>query len=386
MELFVAGFNAWNQLHFDDGQEGCRVVPEPADIRTFTPVLTDQSIDKIEAFLSYTKVHSTPSGLRSAGLAPEGHEVLSIVGEYLDESIQSEYLTAWAFNGVIVVYTKAIRSVQQYDSIKTFCTHHERTRSSLEPAQPVSSGSSSWWSFTFPDPIIQLIAYETGFVALSSKGTVYTWGDERYSACLGREVTDDSPADQPSPIAHLESLPTGPITKIATGSGTGTILAALTKGNDLYAWGQSPRAEPCRSPSIFPCSVSQSPLSSSSLPSPAATAAGTETKPSTSTSSEGAVLSSLNPTADPTPVDIADWKDIADFAIGERHLLALTTEGELFVIGDNSNGQLGLPGLERGTDVWTKVEVDDDRIKSGEAVITGVVAGPRNSFVIIRTK
>ncbi|KAK4214449.1 regulator of chromosome condensation 1/beta-lactamase-inhibitor protein II [Rhypophila decipiens] len=377
MELFVAGFNAWNQLHFDDGQEA---VPEPADIRTFTSVLTDQSIDKIEAFLSYTKVHSTPSGLRSAGLAPKGHEVL---GEYLDEP---EYLTAWASNGVIVVYTKATRSVQQYNSIKTFCTHHEGSRYSLEPAQqPVSSCISSRWSFTFPDPIIQLIAYETGFVALSSKGTVYTWGDERYSACLGRQVTDDSPADQPSPITHLESPPTGKITKVATGCGTGTILAALTKGNDLYAWGQSPRTEPCRrSPSISSCSISISP-SSSSLSSPAATAARTETKPNTSSRREGAVLSSLNLTADPTPVDVADWKDIADFAIGERHLLALTTEGELFVVGDNSNGQLGLPDVEQSTDVWTKVEIDDDRIKSREAVITGVVAGPRNSFVMIRT-
>ncbi|KAM7217760.1 Regulator of chromosome condensation 1/beta-lactamase-inhibitor protein II [Rhypophila decipiens] len=370
MELFVAGFNAWNQLHFDNGQEA---VPEPADIRTFTSVLTDQSIDKIEAFLSYTQVRSTPSGLRSAGLAPEGHEVL---GEYLDEP---EHLTAWASNGVIVVYTKATRSVQQYDSIKTFCTYHEGTRYSLEPAQPVSSCSSSWWSFTFPDPIIQLVAYETGFVALSSRGTVYTWGDERYSACLGRQVTDDSPTEKPSPVTHLESPPTGKITKIATGSGTGTILAALTKGNDLYAWGQSPRTEPCRrSPSISPCSVSIS-SSSSSL------SARTETKPSTGSSSEGAVLSSLNLTADPTPVDVADWKDIADFAIGERHLLALTTEGELFVIGDNSNGQLGLPDVEQSTDVWTKVEIDDDRIKLREAVITGVVAGPRNSFVIIRT-
>lgn len=37
--------------------------------------------------------------------------------------------------------------------------------------------------------IVQLVAYETGFVALSHDGRVWTWGDERYSACLGRQVT-----------------------------------------------------------------------------------------------------------------------------------------------------------------------------------------------------
>ena len=38
--------------------------------------------------------------------------------------------------------------------------------------------------------IVQLCAYDTGFVALSARGEVWTWGDERYPACLGRETTD----------------------------------------------------------------------------------------------------------------------------------------------------------------------------------------------------
>ena len=38
--------------------------------------------------------------------------------------------------------------------------------------------------------ITQLVAYETGFAALTARGDVVTWGDERYAACLGREVTD----------------------------------------------------------------------------------------------------------------------------------------------------------------------------------------------------
>lgn len=39
--------------------------------------------------------------------------------------------------------------------------------------------------------VTQLVAYETGFAALSSTGQVWTWGDERYAACLCREPTDD---------------------------------------------------------------------------------------------------------------------------------------------------------------------------------------------------
>lgn len=42
----------------------------------------------------------------------------------------------------------------------------------------------------FPDAI-QVVAYETGFAALTSQGHVWTWGDERYQPCLGREVTED---------------------------------------------------------------------------------------------------------------------------------------------------------------------------------------------------
>ena len=79
---------------------------------------------------------------------------------------------------------------------------------------------------------------------------------------------------------------------------------------------------------------------------------------------------------------MADWKDIYDIAIGDAHLLALTTEGELFAIGDNTNGQLGLPEVKGSTDIWTKVHIDG--VDPGQASIKGIVAGPKSSFVIVR--
>jgi alpha-tubulin suppressor-like RCC1 family protein len=46
-------------------------------------------------------------------------------------------------------------------------------------------------SFDGVEEIRQIVANQTGFSALSTNGTVYTWGDGRYEACLGREVTDE---------------------------------------------------------------------------------------------------------------------------------------------------------------------------------------------------
>ena len=37
----------------------------------------------------------------------------------------------------------------------------------------------------------QIVANETTFTALSKAGKVWTWGDGRYEACLGREVSKE---------------------------------------------------------------------------------------------------------------------------------------------------------------------------------------------------
>lgn len=184
--------------------------------------------------------------------------------------------------------------------------------------------------------VVQIAAYHAGFVALTSSGRVWTFGDERYGACLGREVTAESPAHEPHPVIALDDLPTGPIVKIAAG---GYLLAALTAGNDLYCWGGHPGLPP-----VIP-----------------------------------------DVSAEPQPVVVvgADGqeREIKDVGVGEMHLIVLTTDGEVFVAGskDCQNGQLGLGHLQGSSPdgtPWIKLDLEN------KVQATGVAAGPRTSFLI----
>jgi alpha-tubulin suppressor-like RCC1 family protein len=62
--------------------------------------------------------------------------------------------------------------ITQYDSLQAFAAKHSAFSESLADIKQIASN-------------------QTGFTALSSSGTVYTWGDGRYEACLGREITDE---------------------------------------------------------------------------------------------------------------------------------------------------------------------------------------------------
>lgn len=177
--------------------------------------------------------------------------------------------------------------------------------------------------------IIQLVAYETGFGALSKAGQVWTWGDERYGACLGRE-TNWTPATEPGLVDDLDDLPTGKIRKIAAG---GYLMMALTAGDDLYAWGGHP----------------------------------------------GGQSTILQETSrHPAPIVIGEH-DIADCAIGQSHALLLTTSGDIFAAGDNAHGQLGISG--EAVTSWTRVSATPGADDAPTAVVA-VACGPRNAFVL----
>ncbi|KAK6203935.1 hypothetical protein LQW54_008628 [Pestalotiopsis sp. IQ-011] len=176
--------------------------------------------------------------------------------------------------------------------------------------------------------ILQIVSYETGFVALSDEGKVWTWGDKRFPACLGREVMDKSPADAPGLATDLVELPTGKITNIAAG---GYLVMALTEGNDLYAWGGHP--------------------------------------------GHAVMFDGLSEY--PEPVD-ADDNDVLDFSVGSDHAVILSKDGHLFAVGENTNGQLGIPKQDK-LHSWTRIPFATEPSKA----IVSVVCGPRNTLVVV---
>jgi alpha-tubulin suppressor-like RCC1 family protein len=127
-------------------------------------------------------------------------------------------------------------------------------------------------------------------------------------------------------VKDLSDLPTGPIRKISSG---GYVTAALTSGNDLYLWGGCP--------------------------------------------GQSKILDQFS--GMPEPVDL-DGQDVLDVAVGADHILALTTEHRLYVVGANRNGQLGL-------DVKELSELGEIALPLGGKQIVSVHAGYKNSFLLV---
>ncbi|RYC65446.1 hypothetical protein CHU98_g751 [Xylaria longipes] len=313
MNLYAAGFNAWRQLEFSPLETSGE---EPDDIVSFRKVFSDELIEIQYASLTYTVGKweclrglvlflmigawqvNTSAGLQYAGSVDE-HVELELTRKLLCPT------AAVAGNGIV-----AGRFLR---------TPHAAL---LQPP-----GTESSQAFSGLHDIIQLVAYETGFAALSRDGRVWTWGDERYSATLGREITTLSPADSPGLVEDLENLPSGKIKKVAAG---GYTVLALTEGHDLYGWGGHPVRQP--------------------------------------------ILDM--PSSSPSPVDV-EGNDVLDCSVGETHMIVLTTAGDVYVIGENTNGQLGVPS--EGTPRWKKVP-----LSSRGEVIVGVKAGQRSSFIVTK--
>lgn len=81
----------------------------------------------------------------------------------------------------------------------------------------------------------------------------------------------------------------------------------------------------------------------------------------------------------PSYQQVGNDEEIADLALGDSHAIALTRKGHLYVIGNNTQGQLGL-GDDQRRDAWTKVDLN----LAGGHQVKEVVAGPQSSFFITR--
>ncbi|KAG4254390.1 hypothetical protein FPRO04_07769 [Fusarium proliferatum] len=279
MDLYATGFNAWNQLTFDTSP----VDEEPDDVFAFTKVLAAESVGRIASQLSYT-VGSAISG-------------------------DGKVLTA-----------------QESDCSPL---NHAIARYPSLAAWKANKSTDSW---PCKAAVRQITAYDAGFIILLEDQTVLSCGDPRFRDCLGREVDESRPANEPGVIQDLSDLGE-PIKKIAA---AGYTAAALTESGGLYLWGMAPPGSQSRH------NVFQD-------------------------------ISEL-----PNYFEVDGDKDVQDIGLGESHAIALTTDGCIYIIGDNTNGQVG-HGKDAQDPIssWSKIDFTPPE---GWAIIA-VEAGPRSSFI-----
>ncbi|KAF4971741.1 hypothetical protein FSARC_1540 [Fusarium sarcochroum] len=211
----------------------------------------------------------------------------------------------------------------------------------LHPAQAIVEYSSlAAWNAndstnTWPckSPVRQIVAHDVGFVILLGDGSVLSCGDPRFQDCLGRVVDESCPPHIPSLVPDLSDLGE-PVKKI---SANGYIIAALTEGGGLYLWGM-------QSPGSY---------------------------------NRHNAFTDLD--AIPNYVEVDGDKDVQDIAVGESHAIALTTDGCVYVMGDNTNGQIGL-GWDAREPVksWSKMNF---KPSPGWEVVA-VEAGTKSSFIV----
>lgn len=178
--------------------------------------------------------------------------------------------------------------------------------------------------------IAALLAGATAFALLTDAGAVFSWGDGRHPRCLGRAPTTDDPANKPSLVDALGGI------KIAKIDGRGWAFAGLSESGDLYLWGRD-------KPGI-----------------------------------EDAVLAHLLD----DEVKLLEgevFEDIKDFAVGNGHVVVANAGGEVWAIGENRNGQLGVSTGDATVSIsWRKIADMDPKD------LLEVVAGDLTSFVICR--
>ncbi|KAM5350474.1 hypothetical protein ACJ41O_006979 [Fusarium nematophilum] len=311
MELYAAGFNAWNQLSFNAATEE----EEPDDIFSFIKILGGQSVGRVAAQMSYTAVRRDNDWVL-AGFSPDG-----LLGAETSETCFFSLPSAISAEGAVLT----VRASESQDSSSQTIIRY--------PSLHAWTSNTKAHSWACKSPVRQVAAYNTGFAILHQDASVSTFGDARFADCLGRNADDASPADEPGLVSDLSDLGE-PVKKVAAG---GYAVAALTEGGGLYLWGAQ------------------------------------------STGSQGGHQAFGDLSGIPNYVEVDGDKDVQDVALGESHAIALTADGCLYVVGDNTNGQLGLDKDFKGpVESWLKI---DFQVPQGWETV-GVEAGPRSSFIV----
>ncbi|KAL8817695.1 MAG: hypothetical protein Q9223_003525 [Gallowayella weberi] len=203
-------------------------------------------------------------------------------------------------------------------------------------------GSDPIESYQTDGTIKTLVASSTTFNTLGQQRLyVETFGDTRYPSLLGRIPSVETPASVPTVLSALDGIP------IAKISARNWLVTALSCEKDLYIWGHVLRRPFYVEYSCF-----------------------------------DKLLNGLNEDDKPEDVhlvDIGESSDIEDVAVGDDHLVVLTTSGEVWGYGSNDFGQLGLgPGVKSTDARW----VPTYRPSEGKRVVE-IAAGPMNTFLVV---
>ncbi|RGP76086.1 e3 ubiquitin- ligase herc6 [Fusarium longipes] len=287
---------------------------EPDDLFTFVKVIANKTIGRVISGISYTAVQQNDEWT-FAGSCPGKLLYREANNACLFDSPNAE-----SGDGKVVTVQDLIsehpsQAILQYSSLAAW------KADKCTEIWPCNS------------PISQIAAYETGFVILLKNGTVLSCGDHRFGDCLGREVDESCPAHTPNVVEDLDDLGES-IKKISAG---GYTVGALTESGGIYLWGMRPP--------------------------------GSQGSRQTAFTDLGHI---------PSYVEVDEDKDVQDFAIGESHAIALTTDGCIYVIGGNTNGQIGLGNSVKESASWSKI---DFILPPGEEVVA-VEAGLRASFIV----
>ncbi|KZF19936.1 RCC1/BLIP-II protein [Xylona heveae TC161] len=406
MELYACGFNAHNQLTFNETREA-----DPKDIPQLRRLLSAEYIDIL--FTGWSNLvldvdhvlklngarldgsstspnYSTIQNIQKEN-APEKEDVRTIFGDHTGvlgglnrtgkilifdpehstfkphnppgPAASKTHLSIAGNGKVATCYEESYSDPEApplssgYGIRKQSVSHHRSTRTIIHEYLSLDdflqhhdlgqSGTEEIPALAHKEFILhcsprQLVANQTAFTFLDDLGNVYTWGDGRHNH-LGREITSATPASTPG---FVESLGGIPIRKVVSG---GWVTAAVSRDRDLYLWGGRPgEGQWIRELPHSPARVDEE---------------GVE---------EDVALANVD-----------GGVDIVDVAVGDGHVVVLTAEGKLFAAGRGGNGQLGCGGMEFA-EAWREMQFEEG--DASDKSIVGVFCGPWYTLVLCRIK
>lgn len=159
------------------------------------------------------------------------------------------------------------------------------------------------------------------------------WGDSRYQS-LGRQTGEDSaPADKPGVLEGLQGLH---IVKVACG---GWLSAALSADGALYLWGSTDPTSESPVRCVIPGEIALVEI--------------------------------------PT-IEDSELLDVVDMAVGDNHVAILAGSADLYAVGANGGGQIGLGDDVEFAEDWQYVHHFSQ--------VQSVHCGPKSTFVLNRAQ